>query len=103
MPDILSVFFQIGFAGEFKLIIPLLAEMCGQRPFEKLIEPHPELASKLFGRLAYIPLVIVDGSKRRIFRQSHGIERTGGRFAERAGLTLVIRTLYGTLTQPSGA
>ncbi len=40
MLRILSILFQIGFAGEFELVVPLLTEMGGQRTFEELIEAH---------------------------------------------------------------
>lgn len=44
-----AVFLKVCFAGELELVIPFLAEARRQRPFEKLIEPHPELAAQLLG------------------------------------------------------
>ena len=100
---IISVLFQIGFAGEFQLIIPLLAEMRRQRPFEELIESYSKLPTKLLGRLAYLPAVIIDSRETRIDRQSHRIQRTRRRLTERPRLALVERTFNRALAQATGS
>ena len=59
--DAVGVFFEVGFAGFAKFVVPSFAEAGDKRAFEELVEANAQFTAEDFGRPADFPSVVVDG------------------------------------------